>query len=417
MGCFSPKIHVRPDRNLAYVNLGRKKLYLGVPGSAEANIKYMEIVGSRLAKTSTNVSLASAQPSLKTEGLHTSGSPKTESEECVRSVQGVSLKILFEEYAKTHGYISQPDMCRVERLPEILTSWYPGLKSTDIDRHLVEEFRRRLISHGYDKGDSHFTYHRTTVNKYVATIKTVLKWAKGLYYQPSMFESDIRDIKILRRGQSEAREPEKRRFLSYKEIEVIYSFLQQTYRDILVIQGLTGMRTGELTIMRWKDIDKKTEPWRYFPAHHKTSHLGHIREIPIFPPLYSILKRYSREKNYIFNPRSILCERYGWAKNTPSGVNTRLDRCNEHVSVASIDRAVHRACIKAIEANILDESWTPYFLRHHAITNWILLGLSQQEVAKLSGHHNIMTQQIYDHSTKMVIDRAAKKLMALSFKS
>jgi integrase len=42
----------------------------------------------------------------------------------------------------------------------------------------------------------------------------------------------------------------------------------------------SGMRAGELVIMRTCDIDTTGKVWLYRPTHHKTAHRGQTRVIP-----------------------------------------------------------------------------------------------------------------------------------------
>ncbi len=46
---------------------------------------------------------------------------------------------------------------------------------------------------------------------------------------------------------------------------------------------LTGVRPGEVCMMRTGDIDRTTSPLEYRPRTHKTAHRGHERVVCIGP--------------------------------------------------------------------------------------------------------------------------------------
>ena len=51
--------------------------------------------------------------------------------------------------------------------------------------------------------------------------------------------------------------------------------LKAVRQAMIQLQRLTGMRPGEVVIMRTADIDTTGSVWHYLPASHKTEHHGH----------------------------------------------------------------------------------------------------------------------------------------------
>ena len=59
---------------------------------------------------------------------------------------------------------------------------------------------------------------------------------------------------------------------------------------MIELQLLTGMRPGEVTIMRGCDIDMTGTVWTYRPERHKTQRFGHARVIDFGPRAQEVVK-------------------------------------------------------------------------------------------------------------------------------
>jgi integrase len=74
------------------------------------------------------------------------------------------------------------------------------------------------------------------------------------------------------------------------------------------MQLLTGMRPGEVCIMRGCDLDVSGRIWTYRPFTHKTAHHGKQREVFIGPRAQQVLKPWLRTglQAFIFSPASAM---------------------------------------------------------------------------------------------------------------
>ena len=74
---------------------------------------------------------------------------------------------------------------------------------------------------------------------------------------------------------------------------------------MIELQLLTGMRSGELVIMRVCDLEMSGQIWFYRPPTHKTSHRGHDRIIAIGHRCQEILKPWLcfDLKAFLFTPQ------------------------------------------------------------------------------------------------------------------
>ena len=89
-------------------------------------------------------------------------------------------------------------------------------------------------------------------------------------------------------------------------------FLRPQVAAIVELQWLTGMRPGEVTIMRTIDLDMTGKVWLYRPGsdqgthgRHKTAHRGQTRVVLIGPKAQQVLRPWLRLNltEYLFQPR------------------------------------------------------------------------------------------------------------------
>jgi hypothetical protein len=73
---------------------------------------------------------------------------------------------------------------------------------------------------------------------------------------------------------------------------------------MIQLQLLTGMRPGEVVVMRPADIDRSEEVWTYTPAQHKTLHHGHDRVVYLGHKAQELLQPYllRPDHDYLFSP-------------------------------------------------------------------------------------------------------------------
>lgn len=102
---------------------------------------------------------------------------------------------------------------------------------------------------------------RSYINGQVHRVRLAFKWAVGRELLPIETFQRLLTVEGLRRGRSEARDPDPIRPVDYKAVESTLAFLNPTLADIVRIQALTGMRPGEVLLMRACDIDRSDDVW------------------------------------------------------------------------------------------------------------------------------------------------------------
>jgi integrase len=159
--------------------------------------------------------------------------------------------------------------------------------------------------------------------------------------------------------------------------------LKPIIADMVRLQRLTGMRPGELVIMRAADVDRSGDVWEYVPERHKTQHRGKSRVVYIGPKAREILAPWMlKAGEYIF----------------PSGRSPRY-------TTGTFQQAVYRTCRRHDITQ-----WSPNQLRKAAATD-VRSKLDVEHAASLLGHSSAtVTGQHYAANDRHRGIEAAKLL-------
>ena len=278
-------------------------------------------------------------------------------------------------------------------------------------------------------------WRRGTVNAAVNRIRRVMKWAAENELVPPSVYHGLVAVSGLRAGRSEARESEPVRPVPDDDVDAIRRFASRQVWAMIELQRFTGMRPGEVTMMRGGDLDTSGKVWTYTPETHKTAHHGHDRVIYLGPRAQAIVKPFLKRDltAYLFSPIEAEQERHDQirerrrARVQPSQARRaararwRAERGqrqrppSERYTVASYHRAIARACDKAFlhpelskikPAKLTDEQrvqlerwrkdhrWHPHQLRHNAATRMRKeYGLDAARV--ILGHKSAAVTEVY----------------------
>jgi integrase len=149
-------------------------------------------------------------------------------------------------------------------------------------------------------------------------------------------------------------------------VEATLLHLLPMVADMVRLQQLTGMRSGELVVMRAIDIDTTGRVWYYRPGsdcgpagEHKTAHHGYQRVVAIGPQGQAVVANYLRTDMYafLFSPQAALAVKRAEMRQCrktrvqPSQQNRRRAKpkvCpGGRYTVGSYRQAIERACDKA----------------------------------------------------------------------
>ncbi len=130
---------------------------------------------------------------------------------------------------------------------------------------------------------------RTLINRRLDRIKRAFKWATSQELVPVAVYQALRTLSGLQKGRTEARESEPVKPVDLAHVAATLPHLNRHVRAMVELQLRTGMRPGEVCAFRFAGIDRMSDVWLYRPAHHKNTHRGKARVIPVGPKARSVL--------------------------------------------------------------------------------------------------------------------------------
>ncbi len=263
---------------LAFVEIDGQRTYLGKYNSAASLKKYAAIIAEWEAG-----------------GGH---APVAESDE-------LSIVELVDRYwTYASGYYRNADgsetseLYLVKRAMGPLVKLYGDLPASDFSPLKLKAVREAMVQRNWC---------RRTINQMVQRIKRMFAWATEDELIPPDIHHGLEAVKGLKKGRCDARDLPPVRPVRDDSVEAVLEHVAPPIKAMIELHLLTGMRPGEICMMRGADIDTSGQPWIYRPAHHKTEHHGedHQRLIPLGPKAQQIISPFRKldPKRYVFEPR------------------------------------------------------------------------------------------------------------------
>jgi integrase len=275
---------------------------------------------------------------------------------------------------------------------------------------------------------------RRTINEFVATAKACFKWAASEELVPGPVWHALSAVGGLRRGDANVPEPKKVKPVPDAYVDAVLPYLPKVVRAMVEVQRLTGMRSGEVCIMRTRDIDMTGKLWVYRPQYHKSDLHGHEREVYIGERGQEVLRSWLRTEldGYLFQPREAMVAiraerharrvtplRYGNVPGKKRRGTKRLPR--DHYDTGSYRCAIAHACDKADAAERaklppgehgderLIPQWTPHQLRHTYATR-VRREYGIEAARVMLGHQHVGVTEIYAERDHAVAATVAAKI-------
>jgi integrase len=301
----------------------------------------------------------------------------------------------------------------------VLRELYGRTRAQEFGPKALQVVRQAMVEKGWCRG---------YVNRQVDRVRRLFRWATSEeLIGPEVYQA-LRAVPGLRRGAPGARESEPVRPVPEVFVEAARPFMPPPVRAMVDLQLLTGMRPGEVCIMRGMDLDMSGKVWTYRPGSdqgpygtHKTAHRGKDRIVYLGPRAQEVVRAWLREDliAYLFRPADALATRHAEARRNrktplyPSHVRRlaqgrKADRKRAprpRYDVRTYRQAIVRACRKADGAarqrrpggpadQVLVPQWHPNQLRHTAATN--LRKEYGIELARIIlGHATAFTTELY----------------------
>ncbi len=389
----------------AVVTLNGQDFYLGRYGAKASRDEYDRLTGEWLAN-----------------GRHLPGSAGGASDLTVSEVLAAYWRFAEGYYVKDGRKTDEQACLKAAAKP--LKRLYGRTRSADFGPLALKACRQALVGAGLC---------RNVVNKHVSRIKRVFKWAVENELVPAGVYHGLQAVGGLRKGRSPARETDPVRPVPDEYVDAVHPHVSPPIWAMTQLQRLTGMRSGEVTIMRGRDLDTSAELWLYRPASHKTQHHGHERVIELGRRAQEVIRPFLKGDVdlYLFSPtdaearRNAERRRNRQAPMTPSQARRRRRRKRarapqDRYTTDSYRRAITRGCDRAdqaaktagdlpLDAERIVPRWHPHQLRHNFATR-IRRQFGLDAARALLGHRSLAMADQYAELDRSLAAKVVAKV-------
>ncbi len=196
------------------------------------------------------------------------------------AIEGATVAEVLAAYRKHAAIYYRKDgkptseVWLINKACEFAEQGHGRLSASSFDVLALRSTREAIIEAGYC---------RTQVNKLTARLVRAFRWATTEKLYPGDTLGELQALPGLRRGRTRA--PERPPVLPVDQAvyEATLPHLPSAVADMARLQRATGMRPGEVVLIRPCDIDRSGEVWTYRPESHKTEHHDRERFVLIGP--------------------------------------------------------------------------------------------------------------------------------------
>jgi integrase len=244
----------------------------------------------------------------------------------------------------------------------------------------------------------------------------MFKWAVAEELIPVAIYEALKAVEGLRKGRVVARESKPVKPVPDAFVDPVRPHVSRQVWAMIELQRLTGMRPGEVVLVRTCDLATSGRIWEYRPDRHKGEHHEKDRVVYIGPRAQQILKPWLRTnlQEFLFSPRESMAERAAKMRTDrktrvqPSQRDRSKDRPTrvpgQRYTRSSYARAIAKACLKAGVPH-----WAPNQLRHSVGTKVRReMGLESAQV--VLGHSKADVTQVYAERDAELARQAMERL-------
>ena len=266
------------------------------------------------------------------------------------------LAVRYFEHARQHYRKNGKETSEVTSIRSALRLLVKADGTTRVQEYGPLKFqalRTRMIDAGW---------RRKSINKQIGRIRRMFKWGVSQELVPTETLVALNSVAGLRAGRSDAIESAPVLPVSEAAIEAVRPYVSRPIWAMIQLQLVTGMRPGEVTIMRGCDIKMSGSVWEYIPASHKTEHHGRQRIVMLGPKAQLILREFFRSDTtaYFFSPADARMEFDEQRRENRKTPMTPSQMARQRASqpkrkpgdcytVASYGQAIRKACENVFE--------------------------------------------------------------------
>jgi integrase len=229
------------------------------------------------------------------------------------------------------------------------------------------------------------------------------RWGVENELVPPSILHGLQAISPLKRGRVAVPEGKPVEAVPEEHVTPVLEFVSRQVATMIQLQQLTGMRPGEVVLIRPCDIDRTSTVWVYRPSRHKTEYKGHERRVFLGPKaqvlLHPFLDRHS--ESFCFSPSEAEAERHTRRREnrktpiyaSPSAESTKPVK-GRRPPRECYDRDSYRRAIEYGIRKAGTPHWHPHQLRHACGTLVrSRFGLDAAQV--ILGHRSASVTEIY----------------------
>ena len=265
-----PRLRRHKPKDRAYVRLNGRQVYLGKWNSPEAKAAYDRILREWRAEQ--------------------------EPEKYALTVADLACRYIdhAEIYYRKNGEpTSEVQLIRdaLKRLVDL----HRSLRAAELRPRHIKEYQEALVRS---------SLARTTINSYVAKLRRVLKFGVAEEIVPADVLMAIQAVPPLKKGRTRAKETTPVRPVPDALVDVLEPHVPATVWAMIQVQRYSGLRPGEVRIMRGCDLNTSGAIWEFAPESHKTEHHGKQRVVMIGPRAQTVLREWLRTDTqaFLFSP-------------------------------------------------------------------------------------------------------------------
>ena len=405
-----------------YQRNGRWWWKVRLPGEEKIKAQPLKPVGSRYATTDYAVAVECARQLLQ-EQLFQKDVPLQGEVRIIPDLVRAYMAFADAYYVDPHGKSThEPENIRYAM--KILPACFPALPVDEFGPLRLKEVREAMIEKNWC---------RSLINQRIGIIRRMFKWAVSEQIVSPVILHGLQAVTGLKRGRTRAKESKRVLPVNEQHVYAILPYTTPVVAAMIELQLLTGMRPGELCLLRPCDLDRSEAVWHYYPEKHKNQYRNIERIVAIGPRSQELLTPFllRAEDAYCFSPVEADKQRrqkLTAQRKTPLCCGNRVgtNRTNDPKRTAgnqydskSYRKAVQyaiTACNKVRRAEAksagaepdLVPKWTPYQLRHTAGTK-VRKEMGYECAGAALGHTNMSATAIYAERNQGLADEAAKR--------
>jgi integrase len=244
-----------------------------------------------------------------------------------------------------------------------LNHLYGTLPAAEFSPLKLEAVRGLMVSgYTHPRYGPQAALSRGVINQRVGRIVRLYRWATAKELVPPDVYHRLRTVAGLQAGRRKARETEPVKPVADVMIDAVLPHVAKEVAAMVRLQRLTGMRPGEIVVLRARDMEMTGDTWWYRPAHHKLAYRGKPRAVPLGPKAQAIIKDFLvlDTQAYLFSPVRALARRQAKLRAerktpVPRSQQNRRKRnpkktAGDHYTSSSYAHAVRAGC---------DLAWPP----------------------------------------------------------